>query len=802
MLLQYDIRVVGAQTVDRAMAGIEQRLARHNAYVRRTFGTPARGGARGAVTATGTGAVAGAAGAAAREEQRAALMRQRAIDQQLRGEQQIERQRQQQARGRQQDVGNRMRSEQALARQKAREEATSARNEARARRERQQAINRQSRSQQSLARQRLREERMVERSVKQTASRRASMLGAGGRRAMGVVGSVGRVGMAMTGIAGAALGASAVMQAGQLDEISRRLAIQGRAKGDRGANPDQLRQRFTQVGIARSIDPVEVAKGAAAFVALTGNLKDAISNVDMFAQVAQAAGANVTDLAGVGAMLTDVMDVKSVDDMRQAFALLVQQGKLGSFELKSMAEDLPQVAGTAARAGVKGVRGLRQLGGLMQVGMSEIRSAPETSTAVMAMFRQLTAKATKMQSGEAFGGTKVKVFEGGDPTKPMRNFVDVLSDSLAASKGNLIQLQEVFDVRGIKAISPLITAYRDAADEVRKSKGTKKEQETAGRAAIASKLGRFDVQGDYNMIIKDAKDAQKSFNVHMTQVSTQLKDVISSAVFPELVKLAPAMHDLVPAVRTGTRMLVELVRFLGTHPFAGLGALFAASVAIEVGKARLAALLTALLVKAFSRVGGGGGAGVGGGGGAGSGAGGGRARRFFGRPTVGGMGRAAGQGVLLGAGVAAGIYAGGAVDFQQGESEMVQSGQDFNRVRNAGVNETDQLQEEIDKKRRRVAELKQPGFLQDMYEGVFHGIAKLTGGDTATSREVQLGTEQQMLGELEKRLSALEEFKEIAKSIKANTKSQEEANKALERAAKRLGLTDLNRGTTPSDVKT
>ncbi len=563
--LQYSLEVIGRQTIERELASLERRYAQHARAMNRTAASVGGGTSRSGSGSTG-------ASSADRVAQKAIRDQQRAIDQQLR-------------------------SRAALGRQRLREEREVSQAQSRANAAQQRAIDRQSRSQQALARQRVREERLVARERERINDARSdfvrSTVGNGARRVVGGLTAVGRAGAAMLGVGGAALAATSVNSAVRLDEQTRRLSIASRERGEAGISPDELRRQFTNTGIASGYKPEEVAAGVARYVAATGDIKTPLANQRTLATVAQGSDAQLTDVFAAAAELSKKLDVKSVEDMSQAFAILSAQGKKGAFELKAMASEFPEVFSSAANAGVRGLGGVRDVGATMQLAMDATGNSSEASTAVNAMFRQLAAKAKQMQSGEAFGGRKVSVYEGNDPTKPMRNFAAVAIDAISASRGNLGQLNEVFDIRGRKALDPMVNKYREAYNKA----GGGKVGDEAGRAAAAQEFARYrDLPADFSEVQRDAADAMKSTSVQLEILNTKLQNAVASELFPALQRLTPELERLVPLVGQAARGFVDMLSFFARNPFLGLGSLVAGSILLEIAKAGIGAAVSRALM--------------------------------------------------------------------------------------------------------------------------------------------------------------------------------------------------------------
>ncbi|HMJ53579.1 MAG TPA: phage tail tape measure protein [Polyangiaceae bacterium] len=545
-ILSYDIRVVGKESVDRAFSSIEARLRAHNRTVSQMTGGKSR------VTASPRALL----DTAARDHSK--LLE----------------------RGQREEI----RIKNAI-------NALNIRDIKREERARLSMVKAEGREREKIA-------RVESQHIRQRSRFVQSTVGHGLTRVGGTVKAVGAAGAAMVGVSGAALAANAVSSATKLDEMSRRLAISARQGGTVSKfAPEDLRKQFETTGIETGINAEDIAGGVQAFVTKTGDLDTAIKNMRTFATVAQATGASVEDVASASADLSEKLGISSVEDMQKALATLTMQGKKGAFELKDMAGQFPRIAAAAAAFGIKGTGGLAQLGGFLQVARSATGSGEQAGFATEATFRQLTAKSAKIQSGEAFEGRGVQVFQGGDAKKGLRDFNEILGDVMQASRGDMVQLQETFGEEGIRAIRPLIASFREASQGAGGgAKGAK-----AGRAAVMSKLtDAANVSGDWSEIQKDSAEAMKSFSVQMGVVNARLKEAIASKLFPEIVKLVPEIAKLVPYVAEATRMFVDLAKALAENPLKGLGAIIALQFGAEIAKAKLSEVITREIAKSFA----------------------------------------------------------------------------------------------------------------------------------------------------------------------------------------------------------
>jgi hypothetical protein len=425
-------------------------------------------------------------------------------------------------------------------------------------------------------------------------------IGTGAVGAVGKLAAVGKTGAAMIGVGGTVLAGAAVSESLKLDEMTRRLAIAGRGPGEAGRDPEQLRKQMVSTGIETGIAPEALAGAAQTYVAKTGDLSTATANLKNFAIVAQATGASVEDVASTAADLAQKFNIKSAEEMGDALGVLAFQGKKGAFELRDMAQQFPEMAAAAQRAGLKGVKGMRTLGGLAQIARQSTGSGAEASTAIQMAMTQLTNKSGELHSGDALGGKRVDVFEGGDATKEARDLPTVIAEVISRSRGNMEQLSKLFDVRGIRAVSPMVTAFRDASDKA----GGGAAGEEAGKQAVLKMIeDASNATGTFGDVQKDAADAMKATSVQLDIAMMELKQVFANELLPIVREFAPRLKELGPPMRYLLDEFIGLARFLADNPLEGIGLVFAAAIVKEIAAAQLATALQSGIITPLGAVG-------------------------------------------------------------------------------------------------------------------------------------------------------------------------------------------------------
>ena len=635
--LEYDFRVIGRAIVEREIASLERRFIASAQRLNREMAKLGGGGLGGGNSGRTFGGGLGT-DRKFKPDVHSFLAQQRAnqrvIDKQSSVQQSLAKQRQREERNvareasktlrdERRQVENLNRSRQSLHNQRIREERATRQEQAKTDTEKQRAIDRQSSVQQALARQRRSEARQSASGVAAKVEFVKSTVGGAVGRVAGAIGTVGKYGAAIAGLSAAGVAASSISQASSLDEGARRISIAGRREGQVGVDPASITKMVTNTAIARGLAPEQVMEGLRAYVTATGDIKSAIANKDIFATVAQGGEASFVDIAKMGAAARSGMKIESESDMKQAYATWFEQGREGKFELKDFATEGPEILQAAATAGMRGVKGARDIGTIANIGMLANNSSAENATALRNLFLDIQDKAGGIQKGKYFGGKKVDIYKGGDFKNGMRDANDWIFDLISASGGDIGALGDVMQRRGIKIATPLANAYNEASQAARvglTGKAADVAGDKAGREAMQKIWDRFNkIPAHYGEVERSADDAMKSVSVQMEIINTRLNDVLASQLFPKLVSMLPEIEKLIPKIGELTASLVNLVSFIAEHPWSSLVTALSVSLLAEIAKAGIGAAITRALTAIISGASGAGGGGLGGIGGLGGG---------------------------------------------------------------------------------------------------------------------------------------------------------------------------------------
>jgi TP901 family phage tail tape measure protein len=214
--------------------------------------------------------------------------------------------------------------------------------------------------------------------------------------------SVGDLGRRI-GLIGGALAALSfagpIQAAAKWDEALRESAI---TLGKTGAGVEEFMARtgalWKQIGQDTGQYAAEVQKGAK-LLGASGMDQTLIEKLmPTIAKVATATGATIEDTAKTVFSLSDSLKVSS-DDMAAILGKLTVAGKLGRFEFRDMARELPELTAQMGKFGIKGAEAVEFLGASLQIGMLGTASPSMAAT-------NLTNFLTKINAPEA-----IKKFE-------------------------------------------------------------------------------------------------------------------------------------------------------------------------------------------------------------------------------------------------------------------------------------------------------------------------------------------------------------------------------------------------------
>lgn len=282
-----------------------------------------------------------------------------------------------------------------------------------------------------------------------------------------VIGAAARV-LAPAAIAAGA--AKAYKNYAQTDLQIRRIGITADATEEEVSKlSDSMRDLANSSGQRFS----QVTKGLESLVAGGMDLKEALPAMPAIAKTAQAAGAEVEDMATTTLALNQNLKI-GTDQMQNAFDILVKGGKAGKFELKDMARYIPSIAPAAVAVGMKGEEGLMRLVAALQTVRNGTGTTEEAADSMLNIFAKMESEETTKKFSK-FGIDLRK--EMAKARKEGKDLLEVFIDlSDKAIKGDLSKVPQLFSdmqfARGMRALLSYRDLNKKVMNELKSSAGS------------------------------------------------------------------------------------------------------------------------------------------------------------------------------------------------------------------------------------------------------------------------------------------------------------------------------------------
>lgn len=297
-----------------------------------------------------------------------------------------------------------------------------------------------------------------------------------GPMAAGAARQLGGVGGAMLGVPGLGAAGGAVMaikaqkRFAETDLALTRVGITADATDKQISDLDQT-VRKTAFDTGNSFD--KVTKGLESLVAGGLDLDKALPAIPAIAKTAQAAGAEVEDMATTTLALNQALGI-GTDKMQSAFDVLVTGGKAGKFELKDMARYMASILPAAKAVGMQGQEGLEKIVALMQTVRAGTGTTEEAASSISNIFAKMESEETTKKFSK-FGvdlrEEMKKARAGGKDL--LQTFIE-LTDK--ATKGDLSKVPQLFTdmefARGMRALLQYRDVYTDVMSRVKSSTGS------------------------------------------------------------------------------------------------------------------------------------------------------------------------------------------------------------------------------------------------------------------------------------------------------------------------------------------
>lgn len=164
-----------------------------------------------------------------------------------------------------------------------------------------------------------------------------------------------------------------------------------------GASAEQTAEAFKvaqQVAKDLKYDSVQPAIDALDTLTASGKtLEEAMGFLPSVLATAQASGAATNDIANTGLKAASALKIEA-SELQNAFDIMVAGGKAGQFELKDMAQYIPNLANSFASLGYEGEDGLKRLIAMLQTLREDTGDASSAANQAQNIFGKIYSEET------------------------------------------------------------------------------------------------------------------------------------------------------------------------------------------------------------------------------------------------------------------------------------------------------------------------------------------------------------------------------------------------------------------------
>lgn len=203
-----------------------------------------------------------------------------------------------------------------------------------------------------------------------------------------------------------------------------------------------------------------------------------------------------------------------------AISKLVNQGKMGAFELKDLATQGERLMSAYAATGRIGQISLDEMGALAQMARQSTGSPEQTTTAIEALIRNFNDRTRQKMLSSA----GIKLFDDTDPNK-MRSVIDIVKDLVRLTNGSQTKISGVLDEEAMKAVRAVIIEYNKTKD-------------------FKSLDSFLKASSDSAALLQDAARAASKFDPNITKMRATFREFIYSKMERSLNSFARAVNSV------------------------------------------------------------------------------------------------------------------------------------------------------------------------------------------------------------------------------------------------------------------
>jgi hypothetical protein len=405
-------------------------------------------------------------------------------------------------------------------------------------------------------------------------------------------GAVGMAGMALS--LGGGLGVADAVQSGfAAERAAAQLvnAVTSSGKAPAGANVNSILSQAGGIAINSGMSKAEVVSGALAYArsARGGDFNGAMGNMDFFAKMSKATGANIEELAGAAGILQSQNADLGKDPalMRQMLLNAYAQTKSGSVSLPDAAKQFGTLGST--RGFYQGNEANNQM---TLLGLGQIAAAGGSAEEIGTFIKDVSTEAAQHRHAK---GNFVGLENMGvkfDKVGRMESPEQMIGAVMKATGGDLGQIGEIFGKRGLPLFSELQKSYLGAGGG---DKGVAAVQAQI-HGVTQSTMTTQDLESQFAQVMETpAERTAKAFE--------RVKEAAEERLTPFMLKMADALEKNEPQIERFMDDIASAVDWLTQHPFEGLGIIIAGSITKDIAAAAIGEGVRAAFDKAIAAAG-------------------------------------------------------------------------------------------------------------------------------------------------------------------------------------------------------
>lgn len=208
--------------------------------------------------------------------------------------------------------------------------------------------------------------------------------------------------------------------------------------------------------------PEAVLAATNAYVTAGENLTTAAKATRETAVTAKAFGADIEETARAGTAVIQNMGIQ-VENLGRAFDIMGEGAKVGQFEFKDMAGELPALTAAAAQLGMVGERALAQLVAGLEIARTATGDSATAANDMLNLFGKITAKETIDRFAKLGINLEKEIKKGVQKgSTALETFLELV---MRLTKGDPFKMKDlIVDAQAGRALSALIGKYEQFGD--------------------------------------------------------------------------------------------------------------------------------------------------------------------------------------------------------------------------------------------------------------------------------------------------------------------------------------------------